>query len=110
MDLLRDRGESASEAFLDELLQLFQYPPRSSHALLAGTLHLIYCTARFASRVPAWWLLVSGHAAGLVPAGLVAVGGSGTEVGIEEVQWVGGSGPGRKRIRLNRKKPGTSRG
>ena len=26
--------ESASEAFLDELLQLFQYPPGSSHALL----------------------------------------------------------------------------
>ena len=42
--------ESASELFLDELLQLFQYPPRSSHALLAGTLSLRYCTARFASR------------------------------------------------------------
>ena len=44
--------ESASEAFLDELLQ--QYPPESSRALLAGTLPLRYCTARFASGVPAW--------------------------------------------------------
>ena len=30
--------ESASEAFLHELLLLFQYPPKSSRALLAGTL------------------------------------------------------------------------
>ena len=44
--------ESASEAFLDELLQLFQYPPRSSRALLAGTLPLRYCAARFACWTP----------------------------------------------------------
>ena len=43
--------ESASGAFLDQLLLLFQYPPRSSGALLSGTLHLRYCSARFARRV-----------------------------------------------------------
>ena len=32
--------ESASEAFLNELLQLFRYPPRSAPASLAGTLPL----------------------------------------------------------------------
>ena len=44
--------ESASEAFLNDLLQLFQYPPRSASALLAGTLPLKCCTVRFASKVP----------------------------------------------------------
>ena len=44
--------ESASEAFLDEFLKLFQYPPGSSRALLAGTLPLGYCAARFACKVP----------------------------------------------------------
>ena len=34
--------ESASGAFLDQLLLLFQYPPGSSRALLAGTLPLRY--------------------------------------------------------------------
>ena len=90
--------ECASEVFLDELLQLFQYPPRSSHALLAGTLPLWYWTTRYASKVPTWRLPVSGHAAGLVTADLRVVGGGGAEVGSEEVHWVSGSGPGRKRI------------
>ena len=58
--------ESASGSFLDQLLQLFQYPPRSSGALLAGTLPLRYCSARFACRVPFWTLPVPGHVAGLV--------------------------------------------
>ena len=39
--------ESASEPFLNELLELFQYPPRSGRASLAGTLLLRYCAARF---------------------------------------------------------------
>ena len=68
--------ESASEVFLDELLQLFQYPPRSSRALLAGTLSLRYCAAGFASKTPTWRLSVLGHAAGLVTAAL-RVAGSG---------------------------------
>ena len=40
--------ESSSELFLDELLGLFRYPPRSGRALLTGTLPLRYCAARFA--------------------------------------------------------------
>ena len=88
--------ESASGAFLKELLQLFRSPPRSALALLAGTLPLRYCAVRFASRVPTWRLPVPGHVAGLVTVADVA------EVG-EGVSWVSGSGPGRKRIRLNRK-------
>ena len=39
--------ESASELFLNELLGLFRYPPGSGRALLAGTLPLRYCAARF---------------------------------------------------------------
>ena len=58
--------ESASEVFLNELLLLFQYPPRFSRALFAGTLPLRYCAAQFASKVLTWRLLVSGHAASLV--------------------------------------------
>ena len=40
---------SASGPFLDQLLLLFHYPPRSSGALFAGTLSLRYCFAKFAS-------------------------------------------------------------
>ena len=64
--------ESASELFLNELLG-----PGSGRALLAGTLPLRYCAARFAGKTPTWRFPV----------------------------WVSGSGPGRKRIRLNRKTP-----
>ena len=35
-------------------------------ALLAGTLPLRYCSAKFASRTPFWALPVPGHVAGLV--------------------------------------------
>ena len=52
--------ESASGAFLDQLLLLFQYPPRSSRALLDGTLPLRYCSAKFARRIPVWTSLVPG--------------------------------------------------
>ena len=38
--------ESASEVFFDELLLLFQCPPRCSRALLAGTLPLGYRALR----------------------------------------------------------------
>ena len=50
--------ESASGPFLDQLLQLSQCPPRSSGALLPGTLPLWYCSARFACGVPFWTLPV----------------------------------------------------
>ena len=85
--------------FLYQLLQLFQYPPRSSGALLAGTLPLRYCSTRFGSRIPFWALPVPGHVAGLVTAEVQAV-----QVWAGRcVYFVGISGPGRNRIRLNRK-------
>ena len=97
--------ESASELFLNELLSLFRYHPKSGRALLAGTLPLRFCAARFACRTPTWRLPVPGHVAGLVTAcsGVVPeVLARGEGHG---VPWVHGSGPGRKRFRLNRKTP-----
>ena len=58
--------ESASAPFLDQLLLLFHYPPRSSGALLAGTLPSRYCSAKFASETPFWALPVPGSVAGLL--------------------------------------------
>ena len=60
--------ESASELFLNKLLVLFRYPPVSGRALLAGTLPLRYCAARFACRTPTWRLPDSGHVVDLVTA------------------------------------------
>ena len=61
--------ESASVLFFNELLGLFRYPPGSGRGLLAGTLPLRYCAARFASMTPIWRLPVSGQVARLVTAG-----------------------------------------
>ena len=97
--------ESASEPFLNELFRLFGYPSGSAGALLAGSLPLRYCTTRFASRIPTWRLPVLGHAASLVTSGIEVPGAPGIEVSCQGVHCVGGSGPGRKRIRLNRKNP-----
>ena len=98
-------GECAAEGFLDQLLLLFQYPPKSSRALLDGTLPLRYCSTRFASRVPTWSLPMPGHVAALVHAGVGSAADGEAPMGDEGVHWVGSSGPGRKRIRLNRKNP-----
>ena len=95
--------ESASEPFLNELLGLFQYPPGSGRALLAGTLPLRYFAARFACRTPTWRLPVSGHVVDLVTANVGAVREAFVDGAAQEV--VSGSGSGRKRIRLNRKTP-----
>ena len=46
--------ETADVTFLDELLVLFRYPPRSAPALLGGTLLLRYCAVTFANRIPTW--------------------------------------------------------
>ena len=73
------------------------------HCLL-GLLLLRYCTARFATRIPAWRSPVSGHVACLVTADHDVSGANGDEVSSREVHCVSGSGPG-KRIRLNRKSP-----
>ena len=97
--------ESASELFLNELLGLFRYPPGSARALIGGTLPLRYCVARFAYSTPTWRLPESGHVAGLVT-DVVGVAGEAVVDGVvDEVSLVSGFGPGRKRIRLNRKTP-----
>ena len=102
--------ESASAPILDQLLLLFHHPPKSSGALLAGTLPLRYCSAKFASRTPFWALPVPGHVAGLIAAEVQAAPVSEAEVARRCVEFVGVSGLGRKRFRLNRKKPSTPRG
>ena len=88
---------------MNELLGLFRYPPGSGRALLAGTLPLRYCAACFACKTPTWRLPVPGHVVGLVTASVGAVREVVADGGCREVLWVRSSGPGRKRIRLNRK-------
>ena len=59
--------------------------------MLSGTLPLRYCAARFAYSTPTWRLPVSGHVERLIK--------------VVRVHPVSGSGPARKRFRLNRKTP-----
>ena len=87
--------ESASEPFLNGLLLFFSYPPGSARALLAGTLPLRYCAARFASRAPTWRLPVPGQVAGLLTANSGVVQEIVAEEVGREVRWVSGSGPAR---------------
>ena len=88
----------------------FHNPPRSSGALLAGTLPLQYCSAKFASGIPFRALPVPGHVAGLVAdevrAGQVRM----VEVVGRGVEFVGVFGSGRKRCRQNRENPAHLRG
>ena len=97
--------ESASELFLNELLSLFRYPPRSGRALLNGTLPLRYCAVRFAHCSPTWRLPASGHVGRLVAAYPDSAGDCGSEVLALGVHLVSRSGLVRKRFRLNRKTP-----
>ena len=76
--------ETASEAFLKELLLLFRYPDRSAPALLDGALPLGYCATRFASKIPTWRLPTEGSVANPVTDG-------GDEVGIVQVESGGDS-------------------
>ena len=94
--------ETAAGDFLNELLVLFRYPPRSAAALLDSTLPLRYCTEKFASKIPTWRLPVDGHVLGLVTGAVLAAPGA---VGDACVNWVSGAGGGVKRVRLNRKTP-----
>ena len=55
--------------------------------------------------VPFWTLPVPGNVAGLIAAEVRAVQVGEVEVAGRGIHWVGGSGPGRKIIRLNRKNP-----
>ena len=90
---------------MNELLGLFRYRPGSGRALLAGTLPLRYCAARFASRTSTWRLLASGHVVDLVAAAADVDQEAVVDGARRAVHWVSGSGPRRKRIRLNRNPP-----
>ena len=77
-------------SFLNELLRLFGYPSGSAGVLLAGTLPLLCCTTRFASRITTWWLPVPGHAASLVTAVIEVASPFGIEVESPRVHCVSG--------------------
>ena len=70
----------------------FHYPPKSSGALLAGSLPLRYCSAKFASRIPFWALPVPGHVAGLITDGVQAAQVGEAAVVRRGVDFVGVSG------------------
>ena len=72
--------------------------------MLAGSLLLRYCAARFACSVPTWRLPETGHVAGLVTAD-TGVEGKVVGCAADVVSWVSGYGFGRPRIRLHRKTP-----
>ena len=93
----------STELFLYELLGLSRYPPGSGRALLAGTLPLRYCAARFACRTRTWRLTVLGRVVDLVAASVGAVLEAIVDGAGQEVRWVSGSGSRWKRIRLNMK-------
>ena len=90
-------------------LSLFRYPSGSGRALLAGTLHLMYCAARFAYKTTTWRLPVTGRVVDLD----FADNGDGGEVlagGVcQEVRWVRGSGPVGKEFDLTENPLHTSR-
>ena len=83
--------ESAPELFLNELLGLFRYPVGSGRALLAGTLPLRYCAARFACSVPTRRLPVSGHVACLVTAVADIEREAVADGAFQAVHWVSGT-------------------
>ena len=92
--------ESSSAHLLDQLFAAF-----SSGALLAGTLPLRYCSAKFASRIPFWALPDHGHVAGLI-SDEVRAAHIGEAVVVRNGVGLGGiSGSGRRLFRLNRKTP-----
>ena len=107
--------ESASDVLLNELLLLFQCPPRCPPALLEGTSLLRYCARGVACRIPTWRLPAGGYAADLVTEGGEEVGIVRVEPGVSGdmpcfdggggVDWSGVAGGGVKRVRLNRKTP-----
>ena len=84
--------ESASLQFLDELSALVRDPSGSGRALLAGTLPLRYCSARFACMTSSWRLPFLGSVSNLV----AAYSDDGHGAAFDEVDWdvfwVSGSG------------------
>ena len=115
--LTKRRRETSSVHFLNELLVLLGFPPRSGAALLEGTLPLRYCAVKFACRVPTWRLPTCGHVAGLVTendeeVGAVHVapcGHASSSVGVlDRGAGAGGfelSGRRFKKVRLSRRTP-----
>ena len=89
--------ETASVAFLNELLVLFQYIPRSASAQLDGTLPLRYCAARFATKVPTWRWSPGGAVADLVTEGDEEVGIVHAVPGGIGAGWAQGSGEGERK-------------
>ena len=73
--------------------------------MLAGTLPLRFCAARFARLTPSWRLSVPGSVVHLVAAYSDACYRAAVDEVGRDVHWVSGSRSGRKRIRLNRKTP-----
>ena len=73
--------------------------------LLGGTLPLRYCSAKFASKTPFWALPVPGSVAGLLTDRVQAAHSGEAVVVGRGVGLCGISGSGRKRFRVNRKKP-----
>ena len=63
-------GETSSIVFLNELLVLFKFPPKSGVAQLEGVLLLRYCATKFAGKVPSWRLPLKGNVADLVTEGV----------------------------------------
>ena len=110
MVLLLDHGRVLLASFLDQLLLLFHYPPRSSGALLAGSLPLRYCSSKFASRTPFWVLLFLGHVAGLITVEDQAAQVGEAEVARRGVDFVGAFGFGKKTISTKQKNTSTPRG
>ena len=94
MVLLLDHDHTVPlSSFLNELLSLFRYPSGSGRALLAGTLPLRYCAARFACKTPTWRLPVPGRVVDLVTANLWVAEGDGVEDARGEVHFVVQSRP-----------------
>ena len=97
--------ESASVPFLNQLLSLFNFPPGSARALLAGTLPFNIVLLVLPVGPHTWRLPVPGRVAGLVAGTSWEVQEAVAEGVGRRVSWVGDSGPNRRRIRLNRKTP-----
>ena len=102
---------TAGFVFLVLLLDLVRVPLSFSwksfldyFAILLG-LGVLCLLARFACRTPTWRLPVSGHVVDLVTAAADIGREAVADGALQAVHWVSGSGPRRKRIRLNRKTP-----
>ena len=93
-------GQTSSVSFLNELLVIFGYPPRSGAALLGGHLPFRHCVTTFACRIPTWKLAVDGSVAGL----LAEYGSGGHALCIASAPGSGPTGRGSKKSSTRHKK------